>query len=84
VHCTKVLEKLADFLDETARKDLCRAIEKHLSDCANCRLYVDSVKKTIILYHAQNEADVQDVPRAVSAQLQEALAREYMAARKND
>ena len=79
--CNEVLEQLSEFLDESARAELCRAIEQHLSQCHGCRFYVDSVKKTIVLYQSDREVAV---PVAVSAQLRAALVREYRAARKDD
>jgi len=72
--CEKVLEQLSEFLDHDAREELCRAIEKHLEQCRDCQLYVDSVRKTIILY--QNDKRI-EVPMQVSKRLQAAMAREY-------
>jgi predicted anti-sigma-YlaC factor YlaD len=55
---------------------LCRAIEQHLTQCRDCRFYVDSVKKTIVLYQSDHEVAV---PVTVSDQLRAALSREYRA-----
>ncbi len=79
--CNEVLDQLSDFLDEGARADLCRAIEQHLVQCKDCRFYVDSVKKTIVLYQADSGVEV---PISISTQLQQALAREYRTAQKDD
>lgn len=81
MECTEVLEQLSEFLDEDSRAELCRAIEQHLTQCRDCRFYVDSVKKTIVLYQSDREVDV---PVAVTAQLQAALAKEYRASGGND
>jgi len=80
LNCDEVLEKLSDFLDEDARAELCRAIEQHLQQCHDCRFEVDSVRKSIMLYQADNRVDV---PVAVSSRLQAALAREYQAAKQD-
>ena len=72
--CEKVLEQLSDFLDEDAREELCRTIEEHLSSCRDCKVYVDSVRKTIILY--QNDKVI-EVPVGANTRLQETMAREY-------
>jgi predicted anti-sigma-YlaC factor YlaD len=74
VDCTEVIEKLAEYLDEDARNELRRAIEEHLSHCRDCRVEVDTVKKTIVLYQADREVEL---PIAVSSRLEAALAREY-------
>jgi predicted anti-sigma-YlaC factor YlaD len=76
VNCHELVEQLSDYLDQEAREELCRAIESHLKICPNCRFEVDSLRKTIVLYQAEREADM---PPAVSASLQAALARAYSA-----
>jgi predicted anti-sigma-YlaC factor YlaD len=68
------MEQLADYLDEDVRADLCRSVEEHLHHCNDCRYYVDTVKKTIVLYQADRRMEV---PMKVTASLQLALAAEY-------
>ena len=53
--CTEVLEQLSDYLDAEARAELCRQIDAHLARCSRCQVHVDTVRKTILLYH--NEAN---------------------------
>ena len=72
--CNEVLEQLADYLDDDAREDLCRAIEAHLSRCKDCRLEVDTVRKTIVLYQVDREIQL---PTSAFASLEAALAKEY-------
>ena len=55
VDCNEVLDQLAEYLDDDARAELCRAIEEHLSQCHGCKIEVDSVRKTIVLYQADRE-----------------------------
>ncbi len=74
MECTEVLEQLADYLDEDARVELCKAIEEHLHTCRECSFYVDTVKKTIVLYQADRKLEV---PSKATALLQSALATEY-------
>lgn len=74
MNCNEVLEQLGDYLDEDARAELCRAIEEHLTRCHDCKIYVDSVKKTIVLYQSENTIEF---PVVANARLQAALAREY-------
>ena len=72
--CNEVLEQLADYLDDDAREELCRAIEAHLNRCRDCRLEVDTVRKTIVLYQVDREIPL---PPKVHAGLEAALAKEY-------
>jgi predicted anti-sigma-YlaC factor YlaD len=76
VDCSKLLEELSDYLDREAREDLCKAIEEHLKSCRDCRIEVDKMRKTILLYQSDQ---AQPVPAAVSDALQAALSREYRA-----
>lgn len=73
-NCQEVLDQLSEYLDEDARQELCRAIEEHLSACHDCQVYVDTVKKTIVLYHADRDIET---PVRVSDQLRAAMVRCY-------
>ena len=73
--CSEILDQLADYLDEDARAELCRAIEAHLVKCRDCRVEVDSVRKTIVLYQSGQEASA--IPASTLSGLNFALAREY-------
>ena len=53
--CDQLLGMLADYLDGHAREELCREIEEHLAGCDNCRIVVDTTRRTISLVHACND-----------------------------
>lgn len=76
--CQDVLDQLADYLDPDAREDLSRAIEQHLSNCRDCRVEVDTIRKTVILYHRADNSRVVQIPVRVRQDLSAALASEYM------
>ena len=60
--CDQLQAQLPDYLDGEARAEICRAIEVHLADCYDCRVVVDTMKKTITLYrNAPREAVPPDV-----------------------
>ncbi|MBN2470786.1 MAG: hypothetical protein JXN59_08690, partial [Anaerolineae bacterium] len=44
----------------------CREIEAHMAECENCRIVVDTLAKTVELYHA---APTPDLPDAVKSRL---------------
>lgn len=79
--CSEVLEQLGEYLDEEAREDICKAIQSHLERCDDCRIEVDTIKKTILLY--QNDEPV-DMPMTVRSSLQAALAKEYDGQKRAD
>lgn len=49
--CKHLLADLSDYLDGEAAAEVCAEIERHLADCADCRAVVDTLRKTIHLYH---------------------------------
>jgi len=50
--CCKLLSSLSEYIDGELGDEICHEIEHHLSGCDNCRIVVDSLRKTIYLYHA--------------------------------
>jgi hypothetical protein len=48
--CAKIFRHLCDNLDEGLNSHRCRAIKKHMEECANCMIYLDTLRKTIELY----------------------------------
>ncbi len=49
--CHDLLGNLSAYLDGELEARLCAEIEAHLTDCGNCRIVVDTLRKTILLYH---------------------------------
>ena len=48
--CKGFLSELADYLDEMLDPALRAEIEEHLSNCKNCRVVVNTTKKTIEIF----------------------------------
>jgi len=49
--CGDLLGSISEYVDGVLQDDLCRELEKHLLECENCRVVVDTLRKTITLYH---------------------------------
>lgn len=49
-NCRELLSSLSDYVDGTLGDELCTELERHLSNCENCQIVVDTLKKTIYLY----------------------------------
>jgi anti-sigma factor RsiW len=49
--CKSLLGFLSDYVDGDLSEELCREIESHAAECQNCRVVVDTLRKTILLYH---------------------------------
>ena len=48
--CKGLLSELADYLDEMLDPALRMEIEEHLAKCKNCRVVVNTTKKTIEIF----------------------------------
>jgi anti-sigma factor RsiW len=62
-NCRFLIDSLSDYVDGTLDETLCAEIDRHLADCEDCRIVVDSLRKTIYLYHttAQETGAPQEV-----------------------
>ncbi|MHB8624764.1 MAG: anti-sigma factor family protein [Aggregatilineales bacterium] len=49
--CQDILQDLSLYIDREASASLCDEIERHLSECADCEVIVDTLQRTISLYH---------------------------------
>ena len=65
--CRDLLGSISDYLDGVLQEELCYELEKHLSECENCRVVVDTFKKTIYLY--QSTSPEVNVPADVRERL---------------
>ena len=70
INCKKVQQLLSEYLDDELRDAVCDDIQKHLHDCPNCMVQVDSVKKVIRLYRKATDAEC---PVDIQIRLQDVL-----------
>ena len=54
-HCREFLNQVSDYLDDFIDPETCEELERHLNDCINCRIFVDTIKKTVYLYQKREE-----------------------------
>ena len=66
-NCRHLLSSLSDYVDGIAEQEICAEIERHLPGCDNCRIVVDSLRKTIYLYRVTNASST--LPEDVRARL---------------
>ena len=48
--CRQMLGELSAYLDGEASEHLCAEIEEHMAHCEDCRIVVDTLSKTVLLY----------------------------------
>jgi len=56
--CQHLLGQLSDYVDGELGQAMCEEIERHLADCPNCRVVVDTLGKTVALYRMQGQSPV--------------------------
>ncbi len=50
MECKEMLEKLSEYIDGDLDPKLCEDLEKHMTDCNPCLIFVNTLKKTISLF----------------------------------
>ena len=68
--CKDMLGNLSDYIDGELEAELCAEIEAHIADCTNCSIVVDTLRRTVTLYHEHGH---QPLPEDVKARLLDAL-----------
>ena len=56
--CKQLLGTLSEYVDGELSKELCHVLETHMEDCENCRIVVDTLRKTVNLYHDTAETEI--------------------------
>ncbi len=68
LNCGAFLDELSDYVDGVLGEALCAEIERHIADCDDCRVVVDTLKMTIYLYH-----ETSTVPAEIPMDVRERL-----------
>lgn len=70
-NCRHLLSSLSDYVDGDLGVEICAEIERHLEGCDNCRIVVDSLRKTVYLYRVTAQSP--DLPDDVRQRLYHCL-----------
>ena len=69
--CKKVIRQLSDYLDGELEPALLKELSRHLEHCEECRIVVDTCRKTIEIYC---NTEPLPLPQGVRERLERALA----------
>ena len=58
--CEGILGNLSIYLDGEASEALCAEIDRHLSGCTDCRVVVDTLRRTVSLYRTLPQPELPD------------------------
>jgi predicted anti-sigma-YlaC factor YlaD len=50
--CQELLGALNEYIDGETQSALCRALQEHLVECDPCRIVIDNIRQTIMLYRS--------------------------------
>ena len=50
MNCKSIVKELSNYLEEALEPSLKSSIEKHLENCEDCRMVVDTTKKTVQIF----------------------------------
>ena len=74
--CKDFLNELSDFLDDAVDQEIRAKIEKHVSECPNCWVILDTTQKTIKVYKGMVP---QQIPTDIHSRLMKALQKKLAA-----
>lgn len=60
VDCDALLSSLSAYIDGDLAPELCREIEKHLEGCENCRVVLNTTRRTIDLVREEQSQPLPD------------------------
>lgn len=66
-NCDELLGSLSAYIDGELSPELCEELERHLAECDNCRVVLNTTKRTIDLVHTPREKP--DLPHDVRERL---------------
>ncbi len=72
MNCQGLIRELEDYLDDALDARARVELELHLGKCKNCRIIVDTTRKTIEIFC---NAEPAPLPQDVRTRLHEALAK---------
>lgn len=75
-----VVKEVSAFIDGELDKTTQEELKKHIAACPRCRVYVDTVRKTIVLYQAKDAP--QKMPAATQKRLYAKIAIKLKEKRK--
>lgn len=79
--CHHYLASLSEYIDGNLQEDLCRELEAHMAECENCRIVVNTLAKTVTLYHRLPEPEM---PQAVRERLFRTLQLDSIFSARDD
>lgn len=72
--CQEVLDQLGEYLDSELQAELAREVDQHLGLCSHCRVEVDTIRQTILVFRCDERIQL---PSELERKLHHAMQRAY-------
>ncbi len=72
--CKEVVQQLSEYLDGELESGLVQSLEQHLAGCHNCRIIVDTTRKTVEIFC---NSEPLPLPAPVHERLMKPLAAKF-------
>ena len=77
MRCRQVVDKISEYLDGGLDFEMARELERHLEHCEDCRVVVDTTRKTVeIFYHTDPAPLPNDVRERLSHMFSQKFRKE--------
>jgi len=70
LECHDLLGRLSGYIDGELETAVCAQLEAHLAQCSDCRVMVDTLRRTVTLYRCQRAPEL---PQGVQQRLYQVL-----------
>jgi len=50
MRCRQVVDKISEYIDGELDPELVREVERHMEHCEDCRIVVDTTRKTVEIF----------------------------------
>jgi hypothetical protein len=77
--CKDFLHELSDYLDDACDPKLRQELQRHINECPNCWVVLDTSKKTLKVYKGM---EPQEVPGCVQERLMAAIQKRVAAGKQ--
>jgi len=73
----KIYEEMCEYLGEDLDHPMCKALKDHVDQCPDCKNYIESIKKAVILF--KDASQEKEVPREKLNLLMEKIKKSRIA-----
>jgi anti-sigma factor RsiW len=72
--CRDIAKELSEYLDGELDSETCAEIEAHMAGCKNCRLMVDTMRRTVTLCR---EGVEEELPNSIKRKLDKKMEEKW-------